>query len=202
MWLPVGCSYSPVPRLQQWLHQTGDKVRAWVSTLKWMLLLIITTISKLVSVIAASQKDNRYNVNLEIKHLLERRTCLPTCCIIGCDQVAQLYEWFSPSVCQSVCLSHLFDYVPIIESSWNVQELLPMTKVTSMPKVKVRGQIHVVCQLPAQLPATQLYQPWYKRIKPQLTNVSLLPRSLHISERSGDCKPISRGNGISMHDDE
>ena len=44
------------------------------------------------------------------------------------------------SVCLSVCLSHLFDYVPIIISSWNFQELLPMTEVTSMLKVKVRGQ--------------------------------------------------------------
>ena len=56
----------------------------------------------------------------------------------------QLYEWFSPSVrpsvCLSVCLSHLFDYVPIIILSWNFQELLPVTKVTSMQKVKVRGQ--------------------------------------------------------------
>ena len=56
----------------------------------------------------------------------------------------QLYEWFSPSVRPSVrlsvCLSHLFDYVPIIISSWNFQELLPVTKVTSMQKVKVRGQ--------------------------------------------------------------
>ena len=40
----------------------------------------------------------------------------------------------------SVCLSHLFHHVPIIISSWNFQELLPMTKVTSMQKVKVRGQ--------------------------------------------------------------
>ena len=45
-----------------------------------------------------------------------------------------------PSVRPSVCLSHLFDYVPIILSSWNFQELLPVTKVTSMQKVKVRGQ--------------------------------------------------------------
>ena len=38
----------------------------------------------------------------------------------------------------SVCLLHLFDYVPIIVSSWNFQELLPMTEVTSMQKVKVK----------------------------------------------------------------
>ena len=40
----------------------------------------------------------------------------------------------------SVCPSDLFDYVPIIVSSWNFQELLPVTEVTSMQKVKVRGQ--------------------------------------------------------------
>ena len=45
-----------------------------------------------------------------------------------------------PSVHLSVCPSHLFDYVPIIASSWNFQELLPMTDVRSMQKVKVRGQ--------------------------------------------------------------
>ena len=48
----------------------------------------------------------------------------------------QLNEWYFPSV----RLLHLFDYVPIIVSSWNFQELLPMTEVTSMQKVKVRGQ--------------------------------------------------------------
>ena len=73
--------------------------------------------------------------------------------IFSCDQAA-LQMVFSvrlsvcPSVCLSVCpsvrlsvrLSHLFDYVPIIVSSLNFQELLPMTKVRSMQKVKVRGQ--------------------------------------------------------------
>ena len=64
----------------------------------------------------------------------------------------QLYEWYFLSVCPSVCLSvcpsvrlsvrlsHLFDYVPIIVSSWNFQELSPRTRVRSMQKVKVRGQ--------------------------------------------------------------
>ena len=40
----------------------------------------------------------------------------------------------------SVRPSHLFHYVPIIVSSWNFQELLPMTDVMSMQKVNVRGQ--------------------------------------------------------------
>ena len=50
----------------------------------------------------------------------------------------QLYEWFSPSVCPS----HLFDYVTIIISSWNFQELSPRTRVRSMQKVTVKGQGH------------------------------------------------------------
>ena len=58
----------------------------------------------------------------------------------------QLYEWYflsvCLSVCPSVCPSHLFDYVPIIVSSWNFQELSPQTRVTSMQKVKVKGQGH------------------------------------------------------------
>ena len=35
----------------------------------------------------------------------------------------QLYKWYFLSVCPSVRLSHLFDCVPIIVSSWNFQEL-------------------------------------------------------------------------------
>ena len=68
---------------------------------------------------------------------------IPVCCvwfqlyIFSCDQAALQMVF---SVCPSVCLSHLFDYVPIIVSSWNFQELLPMTKVRSTQKVKVRGQ--------------------------------------------------------------
>ena len=42
--------------------------------------------------------------------------------------------------CPSVRLSHLFDFVPIIVSSWKFQELLPMTRLRSMQKVKARGQ--------------------------------------------------------------
>ena len=65
--------------------------------------------------------------------------------VFSCDQAAL---WMVQSVCLSVCLSvslsvcrsHLFDYVPIIVSSWNFQELLPMTEVMSMQKVKVRDQ--------------------------------------------------------------
>ena len=47
----------------------------------------------------------------------------------------QLYEWFSLSVCPSVHHTFL-----IIVSSWKIQELLPMTDVIFMQKVKVIGQ--------------------------------------------------------------
>ena len=65
--------------------------------------------------------------------------------LFSCDQAA-LWMVFSvrlsvrPSVRPSVRLSHLFDYVPIIVSSWNFQELSHWTRVRSMQKVKVRGQ--------------------------------------------------------------
>ena len=60
---------------------------------------------------------------------------------ISCDQAALwMVQSVRPSVRPSVRLSHLFDYVPIIVSSWNFQELLPVTKVTSMQKVNVRDQ--------------------------------------------------------------
>ena len=61
--------------------------------------------------------------------------------IFSCDQAA-LWMVFSVrlSICLSVCPSHLFDYVPIIVSSWNFQELSPRTRVTSKQKVKLRGQ--------------------------------------------------------------
>ena len=67
--------------------------------------------------------------------------------LFSCDQAAlRMAISVCPSVrltvCPSVRLWHLFDNVPIIVSSWNFQELLPMTKVMSMQKVKVKGQGH------------------------------------------------------------
>ena len=65
--------------------------------------------------------------------------------IFSCDQAALRTPL---SVCLSVCLSvrlsvrpsHVFDNVPVIVSSWNFQESLPLTDVMSVQKVKVRGQ--------------------------------------------------------------
>ena len=58
-----------------------------------------------------------------------------------CNQAAlQMVFSVCPSLRPSVRLSHLFHYVPIIVSSWNFLESLPMTKVRSMQTVKVRDQ--------------------------------------------------------------
>ena len=72
---------------------------------------------------------------------------LPSSDVFGvffsCDQAALwMVQSVRPSVRLSVCLfvcpSRLFHFVPIIVSSWNFQELLPMTEVMFMQKVKVR----------------------------------------------------------------
>ena len=52
--------------------------------------------------------------------------------IFSCDQVGL-------SFCPSARLWHLFHYVPVI-ASWNFQGSLPLTKMMSMQKLKVRGQ--------------------------------------------------------------
>ena len=69
----------------------------------------------------------------------------PSCTLFSCDQAApRALLSVCPPICLSVrlsvCLSHLFHWVPIIVSSWNFQWWLPMTEVMSMQKVKVRGQ--------------------------------------------------------------
>ena len=78
------------------------------------------------------------NIETAVQNLTKWRMRLR---FFSCDQAAL---WMVQSVCPYVHLSvrpsHLFDYVRIIVSSWNFQELLPMTKVMSMQNVKVRGQ--------------------------------------------------------------
>ena len=82
--------------------------------------------------------NSSLNSPMATKWCTKLQVALKRCPIVfSCDQAAL---WMVQSVRPSVCLSHLFDYVPIILSSWNFQELLPVTKVTSMQKVKVRGQ--------------------------------------------------------------
>ena len=56
--------------------------------------------------------------------------------LFSCDQAAL---WMIQSVLLYVHLLHLFHYVPIIVSLWSCLELLLMTEVRSMQKVKVRG---------------------------------------------------------------
>ena len=60
-----------------------------------------------------------------------------TTVFFSCDQAALRTL---QSVRPSIRLWHIFHNVPVIVTSWNFQELLPLTKVMSMQKVKVRGQ--------------------------------------------------------------
>ena len=82
-------------------------------------------------------RDTTYptsNVKQMLTHLpLDKMATILQTIFFSCDQAAL---W----MVQSVCLWRLFLYVPINVSSWNFQELLPMTKVMSMQKVKIRGQ--------------------------------------------------------------
>ena len=73
---------------------------------------------------------------------------------VGAECGASSFTWYLNQMCNadvrlSVCPSHLFLHVPIIVSSWNFQELSPMTKVMSMQKI--RGQ-----RSRSQLVTTQL----------------------------------------------
>ena len=78
--------------------------------------------------------NSSLNSPMAMKYCTKLEVALKRCPIVfSCDQAA-LWMIFS------VRLSHLFDYVPIIVSSWNFQELSHWTRVRSMQKVKVRGQ--------------------------------------------------------------
>ena len=76
----------------------------------------------------------RYRYNRSSTSNIRSWSIVPNA-FFSCDHAA-LWMVFS------VRLSHLFDYVPIIVSSWYFQELSPRTRVRSMQKVKVKGQGH------------------------------------------------------------
>ena len=58
--------------------------------------------------------------------------CIDIETIFSCDQAALRTLLSVRLSIRLVCLSHLFHNVPLIVSSWNCQELLPLTKVMSM----------------------------------------------------------------------
>ena len=73
----------------------------------------------------------------KLNYLSEKGKITEIWLLFSCDQAAL---WMVLSVRPSVCPSHLFHYVAIIASSWNIQELFPMTEVMSMQMIKVRSQ--------------------------------------------------------------
>ena len=108
----------------------------------------------------------------------------------------QLYEWYFLSVCLSVCPSHLFDYVPIIASSWNFQELSPRTRVTSMQKVKVIGQRSIENYTPS-------FSGFYPNLTLAVVGLSSETFKLHkkmtvVSEHVWDYEIILKKNAMSL----
>ena len=101
----------------------------------------VDTVERVVTAFYHHVSRPRNKLSLHEIHLMQNCQCF-ACWFLAATK--QLYEWYflsvRLSVRPSVCPSHFFDYVPIIVSSWNFQELSPRTRVTSMQKVKVRGQ--------------------------------------------------------------
>ena len=87
---------------------------------------MIKTLKKLWNITKA-------NTNFPIEHpqVTTRNWLSLLHCFFSCHQAAL---W----MVRSVRLSHLFHYVPIIVSSWNFQELSPMTELGPMQKVKTQ----------------------------------------------------------------
>ena len=115
----------------------------WITnkiSLKYVLYGLIENKPSLVQIMGSRRRERSW-----LTHICATRSHFARYVIFSCDQAALR---MAISVCLSVCLSvrlpvclwHLFDNVPIIVSSLNFQKLLPMTKVMSMQKVKVKGQ--------------------------------------------------------------
>ena len=86
-----------------------------------------------------------FSMYMILQHILANwmNDCHANWHIFSCDQAAlRTHLSVRLSVRPSVCHT-FFHCVPVIVSSQNVQELLPMTEVMSMQKVKVKGQCHI-----------------------------------------------------------
>ena len=107
---------------------------------------------ELYEILFVSPNSDRYGVPVIIMlHLMSLQIRL--CVAHSCPFLAatkQLYEWFSLYVCLSVCLfvslsvcpSHLFDYVPIMVSSWNCYYHWQKWRPCKRSRSDVKGQGH------------------------------------------------------------
>ena len=130
--MPFCGHYLDYPSALSWTHWGRDKMTA----------ILYTSFSNTFSWMRTFESQIKFHWNMFHMFLLQEYFHWYFTLFLAATK--QLYKWYFPSVRPSVCLSvrpsHLFDYVPIIVSSWNFQESLPVTEVTSMQKVKVRGQ--------------------------------------------------------------
>ena len=118
------CLNKPVFAFRSWVHETDFNYLCHFSVKKWQ-----------------KEMQIKFCISPTLSACKWLKSCICTNIIHECNSVSffscdQAALW----MVFSVCLSNLFHYVPIIVSSWNFQELLPMTNVRSMQKVKVRRQ--------------------------------------------------------------
>ena len=76
------------------------------------------------------------SLKIHMERALDPRQYLPRA-LLFLAATKQLYKWYFPSVHLSACHTFLTMFPSSYVSSSNFQELLPMTKVRSMQKVKV-----------------------------------------------------------------
>ena len=127
-----------IPMYMLWLHGLCGLHGPQCLLSRKRLLNLITHLSEFTDIIQHIDGFVQDCSNSIANALELLQSCAkPSICVFSCDQAVL---WMVQSVRPPVCPSHLFDYVPIIVSSWNFQELLPVTEVTSIQKVKVRGQ--------------------------------------------------------------
>ena len=141
------------------IHETGTVIQASKPVCQFMAEDIPPPVLIHISPPVLIQLVTRYLVNLLVRikepssptrwqqspqlQAEETKKCLKQNCIATgfiYDDAVNFTVDVRLSVCPSLSLSHLFHYVPIIASSWNFQELLPMIEVMSVQKVKVWGQ--------------------------------------------------------------
>ena len=99
----------------------------------------------------------------------------------------------------SVCLSHLFDNVPVMVPSWNFQEWLSLTMVMFMQKVKCQRSKVKVTEVKTQFSHLRTVTPVWIHIWPwnDAQGLMLLRRELffkiicQISRSQGTKKPTS-----------
>ena len=134
------------------------------------------------------QKNITVMILLHIIHFSTTQT-------FSCDQVAL---WMVQPARPSVCLSHIFRYVPLIVSSWSFQELSPLAEVVSMFRSEVKGQGHIDQNpiLPFPDRNSSLSLMWHRRCVLLFFNVIRQISRSHGATKSPNLTRIERNSSL------